>query len=645
MATETDTSDAAVADAPVEEAPVADTPKEDTPIKEEPDKGEPAAKKAKPTPAEDGAANTEQRRLFIGGIPLYFTEDSLGAMFAPFGPIYDVKIIRDKEHGKSKGFAFIAYTTGEAAKKAIAELNGTYIDDRAISVKFRKQDPSREDDISFFSRQQMNKDQTQMDWTCPGCGFNNFGKRENCLRCKDDRPTAGGFNGAAPEWHCDFCLNWVKPDLQICPTCNPHLFPEQEPRGEMGGPSRGGFRGAPERGGLLSRGGFRGAGGGPGGGPGAMRPMMNREPMEEEGGSLLARGGFRGRGGMGPPRGNPMMRGRPGSEMGGPGGPRGPMMGPDGPMRGNPMGMHGHPMGMRGHPMGMRGHPMGMRGHPMDGGPMRGMMGGPRMMGRGGMEGSLLAAGGFRGMRPQGPEGTGEEWYDPNMDPQNGPLKFNASIPIPEKKLSEQARRVKEFRDKIQAEKEEEKMKSLGLVTKQDDEDEPIEINLPGSAGFSSFKNSLQEYLDKARLHHATYTIKKTKPNGEEEPEYEFKTQKLKKEDLLLKQALDKGCSFMCTLEFDGNTISTTVPMTSDKDACQRAAFTALKFLKYIPPNAPFEEEVYKGKKPVIIDENAFTESGNSINKPITSITDETTSAPIEFGWEPRQPMNPITLF
>jgi len=263
---------------------------------------------------------------------------------------------------------------------------------------------------------------------------------------------------------------------------------------------------------------------------------------------------------------------------------------------------------------------------------------GGMMMGRGGM---MMGRGGMMGAF-QGPTGNEEhefdnlpDKFDPfRMNPIDGPLQFNKPVPIPEKnKLSEQAKRVKEYREKIQKEKEEETLKALGLTEKSENKSEdPIEINLPGSAGFSSFKNSLQEYLDKARLALASYTIKRKTPD-EKENEYQFKAKKMKKEELMKKIEEDKGCLFMCTLEFDGNTISTTVPMGTDKDACQRAAFTALKFLKYIPPNAPFEEEVYKGKK-IILDESSFTETGSSINKPVTM---DVQSAPMEFGWEPRQ--------
>ena len=40
-----------------------------------------------------------------------------------YGTVESVKIIKDRETGKSKGFGFVEMPDDEAAKKAIAELN------------------------------------------------------------------------------------------------------------------------------------------------------------------------------------------------------------------------------------------------------------------------------------------------------------------------------------------------------------------------------------------------------------------------------------------------------------------------------------------------------------------------------------------
>ncbi|PPD87431.1 hypothetical protein GOBAR_DD15598 [Gossypium barbadense] len=47
--------------------------------------------------------------IFVGGLPYDLTEGDLLAVFAQYGEIVDVNLVRDKGTGKSKGFAFLAY--------------------------------------------------------------------------------------------------------------------------------------------------------------------------------------------------------------------------------------------------------------------------------------------------------------------------------------------------------------------------------------------------------------------------------------------------------------------------------------------------------------------------------------------------------
>ncbi|KAG0471799.1 hypothetical protein HPP92_016345 [Vanilla planifolia] len=47
--------------------------------------------------------------VFVGGIPFDLTEGDLLAVFAEYGEVVDVNLVRDKATGKSRGFAFLAY--------------------------------------------------------------------------------------------------------------------------------------------------------------------------------------------------------------------------------------------------------------------------------------------------------------------------------------------------------------------------------------------------------------------------------------------------------------------------------------------------------------------------------------------------------
>uniref|UniRef100_A0A803KRK2 Uncharacterized protein n=1 Tax=Chenopodium quinoa TaxID=63459 RepID=A0A803KRK2_CHEQI len=57
--------------------------------------------------------------VFVGGIPYDLTEGDLLAVFAQYGEIVDVNLVRDKATGKSKGFAFVAYEDQRSTTLAV----------------------------------------------------------------------------------------------------------------------------------------------------------------------------------------------------------------------------------------------------------------------------------------------------------------------------------------------------------------------------------------------------------------------------------------------------------------------------------------------------------------------------------------------
>lgn len=63
------------------------------------------------------------KRLFLGNLQFDVEEHDIVAFFGQ-RPVREVKIITDRETGKSRGFAFVELETHEAAEEAIAELNG-----------------------------------------------------------------------------------------------------------------------------------------------------------------------------------------------------------------------------------------------------------------------------------------------------------------------------------------------------------------------------------------------------------------------------------------------------------------------------------------------------------------------------------------
>ncbi|KAJ0981353.1 hypothetical protein J5N97_009608 [Dioscorea zingiberensis] len=78
------------------------------------------------------------KRLFVTGLSFYTSEKTLRAAFESYGELVEVKIIMDKISKRSKGYAFIEYTTEEAAAAALKEMNGKIINGWMIVVDVAK---------------------------------------------------------------------------------------------------------------------------------------------------------------------------------------------------------------------------------------------------------------------------------------------------------------------------------------------------------------------------------------------------------------------------------------------------------------------------------------------------------------------------
>jgi RNA recognition motif-containing protein len=81
--------------------------------------------------------------IYVGNISYQTTQDDLHAAFAVFGGIERVNVVTDRETGQPRGFAFVEMTERDAAEKAIAQLNGTELNGRAINVNEAKPKPPR----------------------------------------------------------------------------------------------------------------------------------------------------------------------------------------------------------------------------------------------------------------------------------------------------------------------------------------------------------------------------------------------------------------------------------------------------------------------------------------------------------------------
>ncbi len=73
-------------------------------------------------------------KLFVGNLSFNTTENDLQDAFAAHGQVVEATLMMDRMTGRSRGFAFVTYSTPEEAQKAIEAMNGAQIDGRALTV-------------------------------------------------------------------------------------------------------------------------------------------------------------------------------------------------------------------------------------------------------------------------------------------------------------------------------------------------------------------------------------------------------------------------------------------------------------------------------------------------------------------------------
>lgn len=74
------------------------------------------------------------KKIYIGNLSFQTTEDSLTAKLSEFGEVTSLRIITDRNTGRSKGFAFAEFANGDDADKAIEAMNGQDHDGRDLRV-------------------------------------------------------------------------------------------------------------------------------------------------------------------------------------------------------------------------------------------------------------------------------------------------------------------------------------------------------------------------------------------------------------------------------------------------------------------------------------------------------------------------------
>ena len=93
-----------------------------------------------------------ETKLYVGNLSYDTTEDGLRTAFAQAGTVVSVDIIKDRDSGRMKGFAFVTMNSDEDAQNAIKILNEKMLDERAIKVNIAKPREERPQRSSYGNR-------------------------------------------------------------------------------------------------------------------------------------------------------------------------------------------------------------------------------------------------------------------------------------------------------------------------------------------------------------------------------------------------------------------------------------------------------------------------------------------------------------
>ena len=83
------------------------------------------------------------KNIFVGNLGFNTSEEDVHQLFAAYGRVDRVTIVRDRDTDQPRGFGFVEMTSAEDGIKAIAALNGTLLGDRALSVNEARPRPER----------------------------------------------------------------------------------------------------------------------------------------------------------------------------------------------------------------------------------------------------------------------------------------------------------------------------------------------------------------------------------------------------------------------------------------------------------------------------------------------------------------------
>ena len=75
-----------------------------------------------------------EAKLYIGNLSYETTEQDLRELFMQAGTVTSVALIKDRDSGRSKGFAFVEMSSQSEVQKAISMFNSYTLNERQLTV-------------------------------------------------------------------------------------------------------------------------------------------------------------------------------------------------------------------------------------------------------------------------------------------------------------------------------------------------------------------------------------------------------------------------------------------------------------------------------------------------------------------------------
>ena len=90
--------------------------------------------------------------IYVANLDYQITDQDLRQLFSEYGEVSTIKVITDYNTGQSRGFAFVEMPNDEEAQKAISNINGRELNNRAISAQVAKPKEERPRRVSYPER-------------------------------------------------------------------------------------------------------------------------------------------------------------------------------------------------------------------------------------------------------------------------------------------------------------------------------------------------------------------------------------------------------------------------------------------------------------------------------------------------------------